>query len=517
MKEINLPKGIRYVYHLSNVGKTLVAPICLRTEHLLLLHPVLTVPSDRHTFGHGRRPTGAPGDGMQGVRKGTNKVNEQPAAGSANTHRTQGASVDVLVLDAQYRQALATMRSLSGAGLQVGAAASHSSAAEALAWESRWCRLKTVLPDPEREAHFIEALLAVIDAHAPRMIVPSHDGTIQALRAGREELQRRTFLPLGSEAALDIAISKTRTLALAQDLGLLVPRSVLVTNLGDVPAALREVGCPAVVKPVTSWGKRGEFGERWGCDAVLSVDEARDTVERMSLAGLHAIFQQWLPGRRDAVTFFRASGKIWARFAQTSYREFPPLGGASALCESIPLSADLREPAERLIEAIALDGCSMVEFRRDRAGRPVLMEINARMPGSVALAVSAGVDFPRMLYDWAVGRPLQVVKDYRVGRRRRWLAGDLWNLKWAFRGRNEPDIPSRRAAVATFFTDFVRRPSALDPFAMGDIRPGLAEFRQVVLRPVVDRVRRSAFGLERKSVFGVPRHLQERANESKQS
>ena len=44
-----------------------------------------------------------------------------------------------------------------------------------------------------------------------------------------------------------------------------------------------------------------------------------------------------------------------------------------------------------------LDGCSVVEYRRDREGMPVLMEVNPRMAGSVGLAVTCGVDFPGLL------------------------------------------------------------------------------------------------------------------------
>jgi cation diffusion facilitator CzcD-associated flavoprotein CzcO len=190
-------------------------------------------------------------------------------------------------------------------------------------------------------------------------------------------------------------------------------------------------------------------------------------------AGLQPVIQEWLPGRRDAVSFFYTSERIWARFAQTSYRESPPIGGASVLCESIPPLADLIDPAERLIRAAGLEGCSMVEFRRDRAGRPVLMEINPRMAGSVALAISAGVDFPRLLYSWAVGKPLWEVTNYRVGRRRRWLSGDLWNLKQTFDGRRRPDTPTPGHAVATFLFDFVRRPSTLDVIDSSDMMPAV--------------------------------------------
>ena len=37
--------------------------------------------------------------------------------------------------------------------------------------------------------------------------------------------------------------------------------------------------------------------------------------------------------------------------------------------ESIALPSDITDSSEQLVEAMGLDGCSMVEFRRDRDGR----------------------------------------------------------------------------------------------------------------------------------------------------
>jgi len=47
----------------------------------------------------------------------------------------------------------------------------------------------------------------------------------------------------------------------------------------------------------------------------------------------------------------------------------------------------------------------MVEYKIDSAsGTPYLMEINGRFWGSVQLAIDAGVDFPRLLVECALGR-----------------------------------------------------------------------------------------------------------------
>ena len=133
----------------------------------------------------------------------------------------------------------------------------------------------------------------------------------------------------------------------------------------------------------------------------------------------------------------------------------------------------------------------MVEFRRDRAGNPILMEINARPAGSLALAVRCGVNFPQLLYNWAMGFPLRPVESYRVGKRLRWLSGDIWNLNQTLDHQGEPDVPPRGRAIRTFFTDFALRPAKLDYVSARDMRPALVEFRHVVVRPLLRKGRKS--------------------------
>lgn len=65
----------------------------------------------------------------------------------------------------------------------------------------------------------------------------------------------------------------------------------------------------------------------------------------------------------------------------------------------------MHEAGERLVTELDLDGYSEVEFRRDREGNAVLMEINPRLSASVEVAVRAGVPFSRLLYAWAAGEP----------------------------------------------------------------------------------------------------------------
>src|SRR5207245_4722359 len=117
---------------------------------------------------------------------------------------------------------------------------------------------------------------------------------------------------------------------------------------------------------------------------------------------------------RELVSLLCSRGEVLARFAQWAQRTRPPLGGASVLRQSIAIPPDIGPQAERLVREIDLEGYSEVEFRRDGAGVPYLMEINPRLSASVEIAVRSGVDFPHMLYQWTNGESVDRVERDRI-------------------------------------------------------------------------------------------------------
>jgi predicted ATP-grasp superfamily ATP-dependent carboligase len=384
-----------------------------------------------------------------------------------------------LFLDAAQRQALVGLRELGKAGLAVGAAECHPGAP---AFTSRWCTLSAVLPDfsVDRDG-FIDALLRLCDSHHPQTLIPSHDGTIEALRARRAEVERATGLALAREEALAIAVDKARTLAVAAELGLRIPRGAVVTEAAQAWPALDEVGLPAVIKPGRSWAQMNGTGVRLGAVPATTRGAALTAIDAVIEQGVGAVLQQWLPGDREAVSFIYARGRMWARFAQRTTRTAPPLGGSSVRRESIPLPGDVTRDAERLVMELDLEGYSEVEFRRDAEGRAALMEINPRLSASVEVAVRAGVPFPRLLYDWASGGRLHEQVGYRSGVHMRWLGGDLSWLKNVLVHQGHPDAPPRERAVGIFLGDFLR-PMSYDYLDLRDPRPALAAGAEAVRR-----------------------------------
>jgi predicted ATP-grasp superfamily ATP-dependent carboligase len=402
-----------------------------------------------------------------------------PAAAAPRRPRPSGR-LDAVVLDASLRQMLVCVRSLGRAGCSV-AALDWLAPSETPAFASRWCAQTATLANvAEAPEAFVDGILEFVRRHPADVLIPGHDGSIEAIRRRRAEIEASIRVALAAEAALAVAIDKARTLAVAAKVGIPVPLGVEVSGTSEVRAALAEVGMPAVVKPLASWVQTGSRGAtRLRCRDVVTADEARRTVDQMLARGGRVVLQQWLPGAREAVSFLYDGSGFRAEFAQRALRMDPPLGGSSVVRESIRLPPDLAEAARRLVAAIGLDGYTEVEFRRDAQGTPRLMEINPRLSASVEVAVRSGVDFPALLQAWAAGRPVARVDGYRTGVRMRWLGGDLHWLATALVRPGRPDVPSPRAALGAFLGDFLR-PSAYDYLDPRDLRPALVALKRWV-------------------------------------
>ncbi len=394
---------------------------------------------------------------------------------------------DALVLNASLRQSLVTVRSLGRRGFQVAAVGTHPATP---AFSSRWCRRGSVFPPEEALEAYLAVLEGWLDRTGARVLIASNDATIALLRCHRARLEPRVRLALADEVALAIAVNKERTLEVARHLGLHVPREVVVRDVGDVPAALREIGLPAVVKPCESWLWNGREGTRLGAQLVVTPAEACHAVAAVTRFGEAAQVQQLLTGRREAVSFLYADGEVYARFAQWARRTSPPLGGDSVLRQSIAIPSDIGTQAEALIREIGLDGYSEVEFRRDAAGVPFLMEINPRLSASVEIAVRAGVDFPYLVYQWASGEAIERVAGYQVGGWMRHLGGDITTTIAAVRLRGRPGITRPVRALLDFGLTFLK-PMAYDYLNWRDLLPAVratADFTRHSMRRLVTRV-----------------------------
>jgi predicted ATP-grasp superfamily ATP-dependent carboligase len=147
--------------------------------------------------------------------------------------------------------------------------------------------------------------------------------------------------------------------------------------------------------------------------------------------------------------------------------------------ESIAVPTDLRVLCEKLLDRLDYSGAAMLEFKQDQqSGEYVLMEINARLWGSLQLAVDAGVDFPAALVAITLCERLPGSTP-KVGVRTAWELGEVDHaLALVRRSAAALHLPPEtrsgwRAALAALFNR--RWSDHAEVFRLSDPMPFLAE------------------------------------------
>jgi predicted ATP-grasp superfamily ATP-dependent carboligase len=397
--------------------------------------------------------------------------------GLARDRKEPAEPYDVLILDGSHKHSLTTARSLGRAGLRVAVGESFGRYPvhhEPPSFHSRYCARSLVLPDYVTEpTGYVDAVLEFVREHGVRVVLPVGDANIRLLAPHRGRFaELGSFLAVASDASLELANDKTRTLEVAAKLDIDYPKSVTVHAVEDLSQAEAQFGYPYVLKPTVSW--TGAVANRNLPLEVMNKAEAVEATTRFLATGCEVIAQQLATGAREGVSLFIVNGEVLAYCGCEALRTTPPLGGVSVMRESIPVSEELLNAAVSLATTMGVDGPSEVEFRRDASGHPLLMEINARLAGTLENAIHSGVDFPLMIWQWGTGQPIEPVKSHRTGVRTRWLTGDLrWLWDVVLKpGRPDGMPPSR--GVWTFTKEFFRT-RHYDFVDRRDMRPALAE------------------------------------------
>ena len=359
----------------------------------------------------------------------------------------------VIVTDGDERSSLAVVRSLGRAGHRVIVGARGDSS---LAGASRHAAGNVSLPDallaPDASA---EAVGVAARAHGCDLVLPTTDAASLALLA-RPDAILPAVVPMPTLSIFRRVSDKAEVASVAAPLGIAVPRQAVADSRAQVSSLVNAVRPPLVLKPARSVADAGRERRKHG------VTHARDWAEAVTLTATMAdsafplLVQERVVGPGIGVFLLLWDNKLVAAFAHRRLREKPPSGGVSVLCESVSLDPQLLAQSEALLKGFGWSGVAMVEYKIDaRSGTPYLMEINGRFWGSLQLAIDAGVDFPALLVDAALGRAVAPVTRWREGVRGRWLWGDADHVATRLRHRDAalhlpPDAPTRLATVLGF-------------------------------------------------------------------
>lgn len=380
---------------------------------------------------------------------------------------------DILVLDAELRPSLAAIRSLGRRNLRV-AGLCVDDVSSVPAFSSRWCGQKLISRAHEGTPGYLASLEQVVRSASPRVIMASSIGTVSLLRQYREQLEKYAPIALAPEAVLDIALNRAHVLEIARTYQLNIPKVFAINDVTEVDEAMRVIGLPAIVKPIVSWDVQRCV--RLRTTVVATPEEARSRVHSLIDLGNGALFQQFLPGLQESISFLFARGEVCARFASQTKRTSAQAGRTDVWRRSIRVPEDSGAQAEQLLRQIGLDGYCRVDFRRDYTGKPYLMDIDPCLSTGTELAIHAGVDFPYLLYQWAMGEPVAQVSGYRAGIWRRDLAGDFSAMLATISQAGRPYTMPRGRAIRDFCGAFFV-PTSYDYLDWRDPAPAWAAIK----------------------------------------
>ena len=343
--------------------------------------------------------------------------------------------MNILVLDGNQNQAVASVRSLARAGHTVFAG-------EAASWsKASWSRASSgsfQYPSPQKSVEeFVSALVVFVREKPGTLLLPMTELTTLPLSARRDQLisaGARLILP--EHGDLVRAFNKDETTRLAASLGVAIPKTIVVTNPDEAAKAAREMHFPVVLKPQTSeelsadGNLRTAGRPRYAKNAVECEAAYQDIRSRASAV----LLQEFVEGNGTGYFALMHHGELRAEFAHRRIRDVYPTGSGSAVRVSAQIDPEIRRSSLAILSALRWHGVAMVEYRGKAGSAPVFMEVNGRFWHSLPLACYAGVDFPRMLVEMAEHGDVEPSRDYQAGVRCRWLLGDARHLAEVWKG-----------------------------------------------------------------------------------
>ena len=391
---------------------------------------------------------------------------------------TDPSHLPVLVLGADSPIGLTVVRELGARGLEVVA---HGRSRRALGRFSRYAR-EFVL----QQGALGDWLPGFVAARAIGSVLAISEGQLIELAALKGRLgDCRVLAPDADQ--LERVLDKARTLEAARRVGIDVPDDWQPMAGEDHRARAAALTYPVAVKwadPNSILATLEQHGLAF--EKVEYADTAAQLaaiLARYEGLGCWPLVQQYCPGFGLGQMLHMTAQGASLRFQHRRLREFPPTGGVSSFCASIPLDQHVAQMArsEALLKELCWEGPAMVEYRFDPAtGRYWLMEVNGRFWGSIPLAWHCGAHFAWETWRCAMEVPAPPPGPLRQ-RKARYVIPDAKHIALVLQDGSQP-LLRRLARAARFVLDFLDPRVRYYVWCLRDPGPFLGDMWGIVSR-----------------------------------
>ncbi len=243
---------------------------------------------------------------------------------------------------------------------------------------------------------FATDLVRACQAHRIDVLVPTVDTELLPLVPHRDELEAAgTQVLMASDRTLELCLDKWTLVEACAAAGVPVPE----TRVVEPGLSLDDWSWPAIVKPRQGSGSRG-----------VELLRSPDDLGRIPHDG-SMILQANLPGIEHSLDVLAyRDGRIAAVVPRTRLK----VDSGIAVTGATVVDEELDRIGRQVAAAIGLTTVANVQVKADPDGRPRLLEVNPRFPGSMPLTVGAGVNMPVLALDDVLGRPVPDRVEHRA-------------------------------------------------------------------------------------------------------
>lgn len=280
---------------------------------------------------------------------------------------------------------------------------------------------------------YVDRLLQICKAEKVDVVMPFMSAELLPLIDRKSEFEEiGTKVSVSDRNSVEITNNKYLFYEFLKKNRLPVPKYAHIRNADELIDACEYCGYPqnaVCVKATELSGSRGIriiqpqmskfdilFGEKPN-SFYTTMEELFETLhEREKMPEMMAM--EYLPGMEGSVDLIADNGKI----LYMAYRE------STVNLHSIPQSGELKDNpeayaiAEKVIEALRFTGNADLDFKNDKNGIPVLMEINPRIAATMKIFKKGGLNLPYLRIKQLLGEEMPSINvKYGIKFKRRYL------------------------------------------------------------------------------------------------
>ena len=327
--------------------------------------------------------------------------------------------MSIIVTNAKNRISYAVLRSMGNRGIKIF---TSDFSKISMSFYSKYSYGHFLYPSPfSFPEKFISTLIHNIKKVNCEVLIPIYEEMF-LISKYKDVLVNHVNLVVPDYESILSVHDKKKLYQIAGILGIQTPKTIPCSEARKNIDLLGQLQFPVLIKP-----RQG--GGAWGIKKITNPETLKHIVQNKkypeNLNEDRFLIQEVIKGTVYCCALLCHKGSYRAGHCYKQLRETPISGGTATLRESV-FHPQIMQEFRKLLKHLEWHGVCHADFIIDETtGIPFLIDVNPRFWSALFLSVISGVDFPYLMYKMAMDGDVEIISDYQIGVKSRWIWGDL--------------------------------------------------------------------------------------------